>query len=189
MDKAHQKDSFKAGKRASDTFKVGKCVWLDGSNIKVQIPSRSLGDKQLGPFKILERIGDLDYKLELPLNMHCIHPVFHLDKLSCFKGNNINGILPPPPEAVEIEGETEYELESILNSKWRKKGRKNELYYEVSWLGYDTSHNSWEPESNLIPWSQEYIDEFHECNPNTPRRISATNYIRLGLQIIKDDES
>jgi hypothetical protein len=100
MDKAHQKDSFEAGKRASNTFKVGEYVWLDGSDIKVRIPSWSLGDKQLGPFKILERIGDLDYKLELPLNMHRIHPVFHLDKLSRFKGNDVNGILPPPPEAI-----------------------------------------------------------------------------------------
>jgi Chromo (CHRromatin Organisation MOdifier) domain len=113
--------------------------------------------------------------------MRHIHPVFHLDKLSHFKGNDINGILPPPPEAVEIEGEMEYKLESILNSKWRKKGRKNKLYYEVSWLSYNASHNSWEPKSNLIPCSQEYINEFHERNPDTPHHISATNYVCLGL--------
>jgi len=188
MDKAHQKDAFEAGKRASDTFKVGEYVWLDGSDIKVRIPSRGLADRQLGPFKITERIGDLDYKLELTPNMRRIHPVFHLDKLSRFKGNDVNGILPPPPEPVEIEGEKEHELEGILDSRWKKKGRKNVLEYYVTWLGYDTSHNSWEPESNLIPRSQEYIDEFHDRNPDAPRRISATDYIRLGLQVIEDDE-
>ena len=100
-----------------------------------------------------------------------------------------NGILPPPPEPVEIEEEREYELKSILNSEWKKKGRKNVLFYKVSWLGYDASKNTWEPESNLIPRSQEYINEFHGRNPDALRHISATDYVRLGLQIIEDDES
>ena len=190
MDKAQQKEAFESGKRAPDTFKVGDYVWLDGSDIKVRIPSRKLGDQQLGPFKVIERTADLTYRLELPANMRRIHNNFNIEKLSRFKGNDVNGILPPPPEPVEIEGEDEYEVETILDSEWRGRGKNRKLHYFVSWLGYDDGKNSWEPEENLLPRSQEYIDEFHENNPDAPPRISATDWIRFGLlQVIEDNES
>ena len=40
-------------------------VWLSGRNIKTTRPSRDLEDKQLGPFRVKERVGAA-YRLELP---------------------------------------------------------------------------------------------------------------------------
>ena len=85
--------------------------------------SKKLGDIQLGPYKVLAKIGELDYKLDLPPSMSRIHPVFHVDKLSSWKGNDINGILPPPPEPVELDDEIEYKVREILDSQWIKQGR------------------------------------------------------------------
>lgn len=35
----------------------------------------------VGPFKILQRVGKLAYKLELPPNLANVHPVFHVSML------------------------------------------------------------------------------------------------------------
>jgi len=42
-------------------FKVGDYVGLSGEDIDLKLPSDKLGDCQLGPFEILEKIGPLDY--------------------------------------------------------------------------------------------------------------------------------
>ena len=51
-------------------FKVGDLVWLDLKDIKLKILSWKLMDQQLGPFKITEKVGDLDYCLQLPFAHH-----------------------------------------------------------------------------------------------------------------------
>jgi len=122
IEKAHQKEEFERGKRKAHSFSVDDFVWLNGKDIKHKVASRKLGDIQLGPYKVVEKIGDLDYKLDLPRSMSRIHPVFHVDKLNPWKGNDINGILPPPPEPVELDDELEYEVHEILDSRWVKRG-------------------------------------------------------------------
>ena len=192
LDKACQKEDYEAGKRTAHQFEVGDWVWLDGSDIKRKVPSRKLGDKQLGPYQVLERVGDLTYKLKLLDDMKRVHPVFHIDKLSPFKGNDINGLLPPPPEQVEIDGELEYEVDSILNSEWRAQGgcsKKRKLWYEVSWIGYDPSYNLWIPEDNLIETAKEKVDKYHQRYPEADRRISAAFTVCKGTIIIEDDEA
>ena len=78
-EKAHQKVDFEAGKHKAHEFAVDDFVWLNGKDIKRKVASRKLGDIQLGPYKVLERIGSLDYKLDLPCSMSRIHPVFHVN--------------------------------------------------------------------------------------------------------------
>jgi hypothetical protein len=40
-----------------------------------------------------------------------------VDRLSPYKGNEVNGQVPPPPEPVTVEGEEEYEVDHIRDSK------------------------------------------------------------------------
>ncbi|XP_020972870.1 uncharacterized protein LOC110269405 [Arachis ipaensis] len=47
-----------------------------------------LGKKYFGPFKVLQRVGTVAYKLELPVGS-AIHPVFHVSLLKEFKGESI----------------------------------------------------------------------------------------------------
>jgi hypothetical protein len=42
-------------------FKVGDLVSLSAKDVKIHQKSPKLGSKQLGPFKVLERISNLDY--------------------------------------------------------------------------------------------------------------------------------
>ena len=43
------------------TFKVRDKVWLQAKEIKIHVPSRKLSLKQLGPFKVMEVISEVDY--------------------------------------------------------------------------------------------------------------------------------
>ena len=113
------KEGYERGKRKAHQFKVGDYVWLDGSDFKLKLSSQKLGDQNLGPFEILEKVGDLDYRLDLPEELDRHHPIFHIDKLYPWKGNHINGEIPAPPEPIylEEEDEVEYEVEEVLDSR------------------------------------------------------------------------
>ena len=39
-------------------------------------------------------------------------------------------------------------MERIMAQRERKPGGK--LEYHIKWLGYDSSHHSWEPASNIL---------------------------------------
>ena len=100
-----------------------------------------------------------------------MHDVFHVDRLSPYKGNEVNGLEPPPLEPVTIEGEEEYEVDHIRDSKMF--GRT--LKYLVRWTGYGEGEDTWEPAKNL-EHAQEKVREFHARNPGAPRKIAALPY-------------
>ena len=113
-----QKEGYERGKQKAHQFEVGDRVWLTLEDINLQLASKKLGNRQLGPFEVLEKIGPLDYRLDLPLSLDRIHNVFHVDKLSPCKGNPVNGSIPPPPEPIKLEEEEEpeWEVEEVLDS-------------------------------------------------------------------------
>jgi len=159
------KEGFERGKKKAHQFAVGDFVWLDGSDFKLKLSSEKLGDQNLGPFEILEKVGDLDYRLDLPEEFERHHPIFHVDKLYPFKGNVVNGLLPEPPAPIELEDEDEpeYEVEKILDSRYRWR----RLEYRVKWKGYIDKHNTWEPAPNLKNAPRK-VKEFHKNHPAAP---------------------
>jgi hypothetical protein len=132
------------GSHARPTFKPGDKVWVDSDQLGIRTKSAKLADKQVGPFEVLaleeNRSGPM-YRLKLPPSYKALHPVFSVDRLLLWKGNEVNGTQPPPPKAVHFEdqAEPEYEIKTILDSKARGKG----LSYLVRWKGYNKSHNQW----------------------------------------------
>jgi hypothetical protein len=57
-------------------------------SLKKQKKERKLAPKYYGPYKVLQRIGSMDYKLELPPYSR-VHQVFHIYFLKKVIGNNI----------------------------------------------------------------------------------------------------
>lgn len=91
--------------------------------------SRKLSKQRIGPFKILERVGRLAYKLELPVHWK-IHPVVSIAQLEPAKKRQdlYNRSWSDHPPAVETEGDTEkwksYEVEKLIGKRMRRYGRK-----------------------------------------------------------------
>ena len=97
-------------------FRVGDKVFVK-SDLHTTRPSKKLSEKFLGPFTIIAQAGTHSLTLHLPESMRSIHLVFHVSMiepaiLKPFLGQNS---VPDPP--VIIDGEPEYEISSILDSK------------------------------------------------------------------------
>lgn len=159
-------------------FEIGDKVWLSAENLKIKQPSRKFSHKRLGPYEVMQRVGELDYKLKLPKSVP-VHPVFHVSLLSPYKSSTIPGRKHPEPPPIEVENESEYEVEKILDSRLNRR----KLQYLVQWKGYDDSHNDWEPAENL-KHSKCLVNEFHKRFPNAPKQISATFFGALNFQPI-----
>ena len=104
--------------------------------------------------------------------MKAIHPVFHVSQLEPAVPNTIPGRIQPPPPPVEIDGEPEYKISEILNSRidWR---RKCKLQYLVRWAGYEGTdeETSWVLATEL-EHARELVSDFHNAYPNKPNSES-----------------
>jgi len=85
-------------------------------------PSQKLSHRQLGPFVVEYRIGPMAYHLKLPHRIKQLHPVFNVVKLTLAPDNPIPGRkMEDHPLPIVIDGEVEWEVEEILNSRWYQR--------------------------------------------------------------------
>ena len=108
-------------------------MWLEGTNIKTDRPMKKLDNKQQGPFPIIEKVGELAYKLKLPVTCKKVHPVFNEALLTPYTPPEYPlQKKPEPPPPIIVDDEEEYEIEELMDSKfvW------NKLKYLVKWRGY-----------------------------------------------------
>lgn len=87
---------------------------LSTRHLRLKANPGKLKPRFIGPFIVEQTIGSNAFRLKLPDAMH-VHPVFNIALLRKFHGEYT------PPAPIEVEGEAEYEVESIL----RHRGRSN----------------------------------------------------------------
>jgi len=155
-------------------FKAGDMVFLDASNIQTTRPSHKLSHQRLGPFPIDSQIGNGAFRLCLPPSMSRLHPVFNVVKLSLAPLDPIPGRRTSPPPLPEIvNGEEEWVVEEILDSrmvKWK-------LRYLVKWEGFGVEHNSWEPWDNVR--APQLVVDFYQRHPGAARHIHMVNFCSI----------
>ena len=63
-------------------YKAGDLVLLDGRDLKIDRPAVKLSDKLYGPYKVLDKVGNLSYRLQIPQGWLAqkVHPVFNTVK-------------------------------------------------------------------------------------------------------------
>jgi hypothetical protein len=143
-------------------FKVGEQVFVKARYFRSTHPSKKLLEKNLGPFEIIAHPGSHSITIELPDSMRSVHPVFHVSQLEPATPNTIPNRIQPPPPPVEVNGEPEYEISEILDSKLDRQRRQCQLLYLIRWSGYEGTdkETSWLLATELGNAS-ELVSDYH----------------------------
>jgi hypothetical protein len=134
--------------RSEREFEVGDWVFLrlqpyKQMSLKQQKKDNKLAPKYYGPYKVLQRIGSMAYKLELPPSSR-VHPVFHVSCLKKVIDNKIpvQTILPE----INEEGKIILEPETILETRIKQLRNRAITEYLVKWKNLLVEEATWEDE-------------------------------------------
>jgi len=156
---AVQEEGANRGRIPGPNIQVGSKVWLDARHVRTTRPTRTLDWTRLGPFRVQKQVSPYAYELQLPalIRIHRVQPVSLLDPVV---EDPLEGqvVLPPPP--VEVDGEEEYPVSSVEDSRVYR----SQLQYHIRWTGYDSL--TWEP-AKFVNRLQA-VDEFHKRYPGKP---------------------
>ncbi|TYK15071.1 Ty3/gypsy retrotransposon protein [Cucumis melo var. makuwa] len=134
---------FADSKRRELKFKVGDEVYLKLRPYRQRSLARKraekLAPKYYGPYRIIETIGEVAYRLDLPPEAS-IHNVFHISQLKLKLGNQHNVQIQQP----QLTAEFELQLwpETVLGIRWSPELGANE--WLVKWKGLPDSEATWE---------------------------------------------
>ena len=110
-------------------YKGGQKVWLKVKNITIERPSRKLDWQKYCPYRIIEKIRKVAYRLNLSVSLG-IHNVFHVRHLSDHKPRVGEESPEPQPLRVAIDPEVqEYKIEAILASRIQRNS-PNQLFLQ-----------------------------------------------------------
>ena len=107
-----------------------------------------------------------------------IHPVVNVSHIKPYR-NRLLGqpVSAPGPSSVMEDREEEYEVDFIMDSRYKGKC----LEYLVHWKGWSDTDCTWEPLGNLAN-AADVVAAFHATHPSAPcclRSISPFNFLQL----------
>lgn len=89
-------------------------VWLDIKNFFTKHLCRKLENCRASPYIVKRVINAQVFKLDLLENIR-VHPVFYVNLLKPAAVNLYSGHIQPPPLPIEVDRETEWEFETIVD--------------------------------------------------------------------------
>jgi len=110
------------------------------------------------------------FTIQLPGTIH-IHPVFHVSQLKPEYLNTFQDCNQPLPPALIVDGQPEYLIDRIIDSKYNRIRHKCQLLYHVKWIGYPITNN---PSDWILADAfdnnagKPIADAFHEQYPAKP---------------------
>lgn len=104
-------------------------------------PFPKLAKKYFGPYTVLERIGNVAYKLDLPAEA-LIHNVFHISQLKPFVAD-YSPVCDSLLVTTDLEATTTAPL-AIVDRRLVKKGNSAIPQVKVTWTGFPPSTTTWE---------------------------------------------
>ena len=158
-------------------FKVSDQVYMKAKAKYFQStrPSKKLLEKNLGPYPIIAQVSLLSFTLHLPDAMHAVHLVFHVSQLEPAIPNTIPNWTQPPPPPVEVDGELEFEISEILNSKINRQRKTCKLLYLVQWSRYEgTDEETLWLLATKLGNATELLDECHSQYLDKPGPMAST---------------
>ncbi|WVZ76463.1 LOW QUALITY PROTEIN: hypothetical protein U9M48_024439 [Paspalum notatum var. saurae] len=143
--------SYADVRRRDLSFKVDDHVYLKVSpmtEIRRFNMKGKLAPRYIGPFKILEKKGEVVYRLELPPSLSGVHDVFHVSQLKkCLRVPEEQA----PLEGLEVQEDLTYteHLVKILDTSERVTRNKRIKKYHVQWSHHTEAEATWEREDEL----------------------------------------
>ena len=143
--------SYTDRRRRPLEFELGEKVFLKISPTKGITRFRKRGKlnpRFIGPFKVLERVGKVAYRLSLPPSLSGVHDIFHVSMLRKYIADPSH-ILRYPEVEVTPDLRQEVEPERILESSEKELRNKVIRMVKVKWKGHPIEEATWETEENI----------------------------------------
>ncbi|XP_070017686.1 uncharacterized protein [Nicotiana sylvestris] len=107
-----------------------------------------LSPRYIGPFEILERVGEVAYRLALPPSLAAVHPVFNVSILRKYHGD-LSHVLDF--SSVQLDKDLSYVEEPMvmLDRQVRKLRSKNIASMKVQLRGQPIEEATWEIEHDM----------------------------------------
>ncbi|KAI3775098.1 hypothetical protein L1987_49666 [Smallanthus sonchifolius] len=143
--------SYADNRRKPLEFQVGDMVLLKVSPWKGVVrfgKKGKLAPRYVGPFKILERVGKVAYKLDLPSELSNVHPTFHVSNLKkCLADENLH----IPLDEVRIDEKMHFVEKpvEIMDREVKKLKRSRIPIVKVRWESKRGPEFTWEREDQM----------------------------------------
>lgn len=146
----HRMKQIADGHRTERVFAVGDWVYLKLQPFRqVTVAFRrnaKLAPKFFGPYQVIQRVGSVAYKLELPANSR-IHPVFHVSLLK--KKLGLSAVVQTTLPLTDEQGHIQLEPLAILDRKLVKRNNRPHSLVLVQWTNSIPEDATWESWSDL----------------------------------------
>lgn len=152
----HKYKAYADKKRTEVTFNVGEWVFLKLQpyrQLSVAIRKHlKLAHKFFGPYKILEKIGTVAYKLDLPEGS-LVHPVFRVSLLKKKVGSKFTVTTALPK--LGVEGQFLVYPVKVIDIRMIKKGNSAVVQWLIQWSHSIPEDASWEDAATI---AEQYPD-------------------------------
>ncbi|XP_070028766.1 uncharacterized protein [Nicotiana sylvestris] len=143
--------SYSDVRRRDLEFQVDDWVFLKVSPMKGVMrfgKKGKLSPRCIGPYRIMRRIRQVAYELELPQELVVVHLVFHVSMLKKFMGDPS---LMVPTEVIGVKDSLSYEetLVAILDRQICKLRTKEIASVKVLWRNQKVEEATWEAEEDM----------------------------------------
>ncbi|XP_076920537.1 uncharacterized protein LOC143581703 [Bidens hawaiensis] len=148
---ADRQKSYADNRRKPLEFQVGDKVLLKVSPWKGVIRFGKKGKpspRYVGPFKIIDRIGPVAYRLKLPSELNGIHDVFHVSNLKKCLSDESRIV---PVEDIRVDDKLRFfeELVKVMDWKIQKLRRNRIKLVKVRWNSRLGPEFTWERQDQM----------------------------------------
>nr|GFD28240.1 hypothetical protein [Tanacetum cinerariifolium] len=107
-----------------------------------------LSPRFIGPFEILDRVGEVSYRLALPPQLSHVHDVFHVSLLRGYKYHPLH-VISYPLDQIRTDLSYVEEPESILERQDRVMRKKTIPFVKILWRNHLEREATWETEESI----------------------------------------
>ena len=143
--------SYEDSKRKETVYEVGDRVYLRVSPLRVIKRfgvKGKLAPRFVGPYRVLECMGEVAYKLELPEELSGVHDVFHVSQLKkCHAERDM-----VPLEAIQLDSDLTYEEKPVKILEYASRVTRSKVikFCKVQWSHHTEDEATWEREEDLL---------------------------------------